>query len=138
MCFIGYSSLQKRYKCLNPTNTKVYISRQVVFNETVLPLVPNSYSGLVQQDSLPLTMFPATEEWNQRVSPSQKPQSDQNAILPNNAPHISQLPQIDNESHVHQSSQIECFIDTKTPQNINKLNLNFHPKEYAPITLDET
>jgi hypothetical protein len=35
--FLGYSSQHKGYKCLEPTNGRVYISHDVVFDETVFP-----------------------------------------------------------------------------------------------------
>ena len=35
--FLGYSNLHKGYKCLDPTQGRVYISRDVVFDETIFP-----------------------------------------------------------------------------------------------------
>ena len=35
--FLGYSSLHKGYKCLHVPSNRVYISRDVVFNENVFP-----------------------------------------------------------------------------------------------------
>jgi histone deacetylase 1/2 len=35
--FLGYSSLHKGYKCLHIPTNRVYISRDVVFDETVFP-----------------------------------------------------------------------------------------------------
>ncbi|CAL2259750.1 unnamed protein product [Prunus armeniaca] len=35
--FLGYSSQHKGYRCLDPTTGRVYISRHVVFNETIFP-----------------------------------------------------------------------------------------------------
>ena len=35
--FLGYSSLHKGYKCLHVPTNRVYISRDVVFDETVFP-----------------------------------------------------------------------------------------------------
>ena len=35
--FIGYSNLHKGYKCLDPSTGRVYISRDVVFDENVFP-----------------------------------------------------------------------------------------------------
>jgi hypothetical protein len=35
--FLGYSGLHKWYKCLDISTGRVYISRDVVFDETVFP-----------------------------------------------------------------------------------------------------
>jgi len=35
--FLGYSKLHKGYRCLVPTDNRIYISRHVVFDETLFP-----------------------------------------------------------------------------------------------------
>jgi histone deacetylase 1/2 len=50
--FLGYSSLHKGFKCLEPSSGRVYISRDVVFDETVFPfneLHPNAEARLRQE-----------------------------------------------------------------------------------------
>ena len=49
--FLGYSSLHKGYKCLHVPTNRVYISRDVVFDENVFP-----FSSMPQQPSTPPSM----------------------------------------------------------------------------------
>jgi len=35
--FLGYSSNHKGYRCMDPTNSRIYLSRNVVFDETCFP-----------------------------------------------------------------------------------------------------
>jgi hypothetical protein len=44
--FLGYSSLHKGYKCLNVPSNRVYVSRDIIFDEHVFPFVnmPNSHT----------------------------------------------------------------------------------------------
>ena len=45
MCFLGYSNLHKGYKCLEISTGRIYISRDVIFDETLFPfskLHPNA------------------------------------------------------------------------------------------------
>jgi histone deacetylase 1/2 len=47
--FLGYSNLHKGFKCLEPTTGRVYVSRDVVFDESVYPfaqLHPNAGARL--------------------------------------------------------------------------------------------
>lgn len=47
--FVGYSNTHKGFKCLDPSEGRIYISRDVVFDETVFPLVdlhPNAGARL--------------------------------------------------------------------------------------------
>ena len=40
--FLGYSPAHKGFRCLDPTTTKLYITRHTQFAETHFPVVPNS------------------------------------------------------------------------------------------------
>ena len=55
--FIGYSNLHKGFKCLDPKTGRIYVSRDVVFDETVYPfsqLHPNAGARLrAELDLLP-------------------------------------------------------------------------------------
>lgn len=53
--FLGYSSLHKGFKCLEPKTGRIYISRDVVFDEDVFPfssLHPNAGAWLRDEVSL--------------------------------------------------------------------------------------
>ena len=54
--FLGYSSLHKGYKCLHVPTNRVYISRDVVFDETVFPFsaMPQSSTTTPSMHSSPL------------------------------------------------------------------------------------
>jgi hypothetical protein len=41
--FLGYSSQHKGYKCLHIPSNRVYISRDVVFDENVFPFLPSTF-----------------------------------------------------------------------------------------------
>ena len=53
--FIGYSDMHKGFKCLDPKEGRVYISRDVVFDESVFPfasLHPNAGARLKSEIAL--------------------------------------------------------------------------------------
>jgi histone deacetylase 1/2 len=53
--FLGYSSLHKGYKCLHIPTNRVYISRDVVFDETIFPFSQTSSSSFPPLSSPPST-----------------------------------------------------------------------------------
>ena len=58
--FLGYSNLHKGYKCLEVTTGRIYISRDVVFDETLFPfakLHPNAGALLRSEISLLFRLF---------------------------------------------------------------------------------
>ncbi|RVW43373.1 Retrovirus-related Pol polyprotein from transposon RE1 [Vitis vinifera] len=62
--FLGYSLKHKGYKCMS-SNGRVYISRDVIFNETSFP-----YSKTIQASScLPSTVSPSTSHLSPSASP---------------------------------------------------------------------
>jgi gag-polypeptide of LTR copia-type len=64
--FIGYSIIHKGYKCLDLTTNRVYISRHVVFDETIFPfqqspsLPPAHISSPAPAHSSALTILPSS------------------------------------------------------------------------------
>jgi hypothetical protein len=53
--FLGYSNLHKGFKCLDPSVGRVYISRDVIFDENIFPfayLHPNAGARLRAELSL--------------------------------------------------------------------------------------
>jgi transposase InsO family protein len=50
--FLGYSSNQRGYRCLDHVSRKVYVSRHVVFDETHFPAKEDNLSPLAPVDSV--------------------------------------------------------------------------------------
>lgn len=73
--FIGYSTIHKGYRCLEPQTKQVYISWHVVFNIVVFPYRPAC--KIASSADLVLTEFPSLDKW----FTSKKSQSSN--ILPN-------------------------------------------------------
>jgi hypothetical protein len=53
--FLGYSSHHKGYKCLDMESGRVYISRDVVFDEAKFPFATNPSSNVEQPQNIPTT-----------------------------------------------------------------------------------
>lgn len=61
MCtFLGYSSIHKGYKCLDRTTGRVYISRDVVFDESRFPFAISDITT-TPSSSCPVVTFPQNE-----------------------------------------------------------------------------
>lgn len=78
--FLGYSNMHKGFKCLDPTEGRIYISQDVIFDETVFPfssLRPNAGARLRQEIALlPPSLLNPTDDFgnamllDQYTSPS--------------------------------------------------------------------
>jgi hypothetical protein len=71
--FLGYSNLHKGFKCLDISTGRVYISRDVVFDEDVLPfskLHPNAGARLRSEILLLPSALPNTSSGDESVGDS--------------------------------------------------------------------
>jgi len=50
--FIGYNSNHKGYRCMDPTTSRVYLSRNVVFDETLFPTQEKATASLLSTKEL--------------------------------------------------------------------------------------
>jgi histone deacetylase 1/2 len=57
--FLGYSSMHKGYKCLDRSTGRIYISRDVIFDEAVFPFAADSISA--SPSASPPSHFPQSE-----------------------------------------------------------------------------
>lgn len=66
--FIGYSPLHKGYRCLNHQTKHVYISRHVIFNESVFPFDDNNSLISPMQETRHIMKFPSYDKWLELTS----------------------------------------------------------------------
>jgi hypothetical protein len=59
VCFFGYSPLHKGYKSLDRTTGRIYISRDVIFDESVFPFA--TPGAVIDISQLQTVSFPANE-----------------------------------------------------------------------------
>lgn len=66
--FIGYNPLHKGYRCLNPQTKRVYISRHVIFDESVFPFADNNSLISPMEETGHIVEFPSCDEWLELTS----------------------------------------------------------------------
>ena len=74
--FLGYSIRHKGYQCLNPKNGRLYISRDVVFEETTFPFqtpLPNETQNSLDNTHTYPTPHPIIPQNSNSYSQSMTP-----------------------------------------------------------------
>lgn len=66
--FIRYSPLHKGYRCLNPMTKHVYISKHLIFDETIVPFADSNSLSLLMHDASQIQEYPTYDEWLQYPS----------------------------------------------------------------------
>jgi Reverse transcriptase (RNA-dependent DNA polymerase) len=127
--FIGYSSIYKGYKCLDLTTNRIYVSRHVIFDETVFPFKDNvssvsSPTPSISTCSLQLLQFAA--------DPFSSDESSTSVSMPTTPPPLNQsspgvsLPPIPSVKHVysrrkHPHSSIQSEVPASFPKSSHSM-----------------
>jgi len=85
--FLGYSSQHKGYRCLDPTTGRVYISRHIIFNETIFLYKQLQAHSVSDAGSLEFTLLSSLEL--PQLAPSDPHPSAEN----NNSPYLVSQPE---------------------------------------------
>uniref|UniRef100_A0A2N9HK34 Integrase catalytic domain-containing protein n=1 Tax=Fagus sylvatica TaxID=28930 RepID=A0A2N9HK34_FAGSY len=155
--FLGYSLNHKGYKCLDLSTNRMYIARNVVFDEHTFPFSTNSIPSPSGPHSSPSISIPSLPNYTPTTTPSPQNSDSTSSINPNDPtplppsditspshplPHVSSSPistqcppspahdlslQPTAASNPHVSSPTIIPMSPNPPANTLNLHTNTHP-----------
>lgn len=113
--FVGYSDKHKGYKCFHPLSHKIFVSRHVVFDETVFPFKSSSTSSTSSHvhnifDSwLPTTMSLGQDDNKHAITCIPLPVDNSPSVEPTQTPPIVTTLR-DVETNFHDPSSENTYV----------------------------
>ncbi|KAI3673709.1 hypothetical protein L6452_39837 [Arctium lappa] len=123
--FIGYSSQHKGYQCLDPTTSRVFVTRHARFNEMVFPSTITNDSPHVP----PLPNFMASDQTHQDHMPDPNPEHEPIAEAPSSPVQDAQQP----DHHVSINQPPPVISDSAHPMITRSKVGTFKPKHRADL-----
>jgi len=121
--FIGYGENQKGYRCLDPTNNKIFFSQSVIFNETQFPAKNKSLSrGSCQvtaksDDPLVFLSLPHFNSPEPQLAATTSFDTQHTVTFPQQNQHLVNTPTISSNDPVPQTSP-DLHLPAPLPQDI--------------------